>query len=333
MNQINKNIILFFLYFIILIVFSSFGFKVIGGNSWSWIDSIYMTIITLSSVGFSEVHPLNDDLRIWAMLVIFLGVIGVGILFSSLRDIFSHYKIYRRNRMISKIKKLKNHYIICGFGRMGAVIATELQIKKKKFVIIDNDSKKIEKIIENQMLYIKGDATLDSTLELAGINNASSVAVVLDTDQDNLFVALTIRSISPKIFLLSRCSNDDNRLKLIRSGANKVINPYVAGGHRMAEMLITPSIEDSISMTSPLGESVDFSIDEISIKNIIDIHNVSIQDSNIKINFSVSIVGVIKQSGETTINPTSDTILEKGDTILILGEKENISKFIRTYRL
>ena len=333
MNQINKNIILFFLYFIVLIVFSSTGFKIIGGISWSWIDSIYMTIITLSSVGFSEVHPLNDDLRIWAMFVIFLGVIGVGILFSSLRDIFTHYKVYRRNRMISKIKKLKNHYIICGFGRMGAVIANELQMKNQKFVIIDNNKEKIKKIIESKMMYVEGDVTLDETLEIAGIRNAASVAVVLDRDPDNLFVTLTIRSINPNIFLLSRCSNNNNKLKLIRSGANKVINPYVAGGHRMAEMLVSPSIADSIAMTSPSGDSVDFCIDEISIKEINEIHGISIGDSNIKTKFSVTIVGIINLSGKNIINPKSNTILENTDTILVLGEKENISNFKENYNL
>ena len=162
--------------------------------------------------------------------------------------------------MMNKIKNLKNHFIICGYGRMGAVIANELSEQNQTFIIIEQNDEKVEYIREAGMYFIHGDATLDDTLKSASVVDAKGIAVALNTDQDNLFVTMTIRTLNSKAFLLSRCANDQNKSKLLRSGANKVINPYITAGHRMAEMLLRPEIIDSVSVTTPGDQNLDLNL-------------------------------------------------------------------------
>ena len=181
--------------------------------------------------------------------------------------------------MMNKIKKLNNHFIICGYGRMGAIIAGELVEQNIPFIVIEKNEQKAEQIRELGMYCINGDATLDDTLVSASIENAKGIAVALNTDQDNLFVTMTIRSLNSDAFLLSRCAKNQNKSKLIRSGANKVINPYIAGGHRMVEMLLHPEITDSVSVTTPNNENLDLNIDEISISKIPSYIGKSIKDT------------------------------------------------------
>ena len=327
MWQINKYK-LYIAYFVLIVFFGSIGFYIIGGEEWSWLDSIYMTIITLFFVGFSEVHPLNDLGRIWAILVIIFGVAGIGMLFASMRDIIIYFNTYRRIIMMNKIKKLKNHFIICGYGRMGAVIASELVEQNIPFIIVEKNEEKVEEIRERGMYCIHGDAALDDTLVSASVENAKGIAVALNTDQDNLFVTMTIRSLNSKAFLLSRCAKDQNKSKLIRSGANKVINPYVAGGHRMVEMLLHPEITDSVSLTTPNNENLDINIDEISINKIPNYIGKSIKQTEIRDCYDLIIVCVIKDDKSTVVNPSSEYIIDQRDTIMVIGDKEKMDIFL-----
>tara|TARA_Y100000758_G_scaffold209158_1_gene149777 strand:- start:5548 stop:6546 length:999 start_codon:yes stop_codon:yes gene_type:complete len=326
MKRINKNI-LYIAYFVTIIIIGSIGFYIIGGNDWSWLDSIYMTIITLFFVGFSEVHPLTDLGRIWAIVVIVFGVAGIGMLFASMRDIIIYFNTYRRIIMMNKIKNLKNHFIICGYGRMGAVIANELSEQNQTFIIIEQNDEKVEYIRESGMYCIHGDATLDDTLKSASVVDAKGIAVALNTDQDNLFVTMTIRTLNSKAFLLSRCANDQNKSKLLRSGANKVINPYITGGHRMAEMLLRPEIIDSVSVTTPGDQNLDLNIDEISVSKTPSFIGKTIKQTNIRDNYDLMIVCIIKNDNSNIINPQSDHIIDKNDTIMVIGDKEKLDKF------
>ena len=180
------------------------------------------------------------------------------------------------------------------------------------------------------MFCINGDATLDETLISARVDNAIGIAVVLDTDQDNLFVTMTIRTMNSKAFLLSRCSQDHNKSKLIRSGADKVVNPYVAGGHRIAEMLLSPEIEDSVSLTTPTNTTLDLKIDELSLKKIEPYHGVMIKDSKMREDYGLIIIGIINNNGENLINPDPHMTLKSSDTILVTGTKEDLIRFKRT---
>ncbi len=314
-------------YFILLLTIGSAGFYFIGGEKWSLIDSLYMTVITLSTVGYGEVHKLDDLAKVWSILLIIFGVTGIGALLRTINEEFIQSKLFWNKKMIKNISKLKNHYIICGYGRMGAVIARELDDKNQKFLIIENNEQKVEIIRSKGMLCINGDATSDEILQNAQIDKAAGVAVVLDTDQENLFVTMTIKTTNPEIFLLSRCAKEYNESKLLRAGANKVINPYKAGGHRMAEMLSKPQVEDSISVVSPKHADLNLTLDEISLKKCKEYDNVTINDSKIRENYDVNIVGIIKDNGESIINPEPDTLLNTNDIILLIGDEDKMSVF------
>ena len=314
-------------YFILLLTIGSAGFYFIGGEKWSLIDSLYMTVITLSTVGYGEVHKLDDLAKVWSILLIIFGVTGIGALLRTINEEFIQSKLFWNKKMIKNISKLKNHYIICGYGRMGAVIARELDDKNQKFLIIENNEQKVEVIRSKGMLCINGDATSDEILQNAQIDKAAGVAVVLDTDQENLFVTMTIKTTNPDIFLLSRCAKEYNESKLLRAGANKVINPYKAGGHRMAEMLSKPQVEDSISVVSPKHADLNLTLDEISLKNCKEYDNVTINNSKIRENYDINIVGIIKDNGESIINPEPDTLLNTNDIILLIGDENKMSVF------
>ena len=315
------------LYFVALAVVGSIGFYIIGGDQWSWIDSLYMTIITLSTVGYGEVHTLTGAGKIWSILIIIFGVSGIGALIRTISEEFIQLELFRKNTMMKTISKLKNHYVICGYGRMGAVIAKELQEKNLEFVIIENNEQKVEIIRSKGMFCVNGDATSEETLQDARVDKAVGVAVVLDTDQDNLFVTMSMKTTNPDLFILSRCAKEDNQSKLIRAGANKVVNPYTAGGHRMAEILSKPQVEDSISVVSPKHSDLNLTLDEISLKDLNQYDGVLIKDSNIREEFDVMIVGIIKETGESIINPAPDTILSNKYTILLMGESDKMDRF------
>ena len=324
--MMNKKFLVI-IYFMFLLLFGSIGFYILGGEEWSWIDSIYMTVITLSTVGYGEVHPLTDAAKVLSILIIIFGVTGIGVLIRTFREEFIQIDQYRKNKIMKNISNLKNHFVICGYGRMGAVIAKELNEKNLDFVIVESNDQKADIIRAKGWFCVHGDATSEETLTSARVDQASGVAVVLDTDQDNLFVTMSMKTTNPELFILSRCSKEDNKSKLIRAGANKVVNPYTAGGHRMAEILSKPQVEDSILVLSPKHAKMNLTLDEISLKNLDRYDGILIKDSKIREDYDVTIIGIIRNTGESLINPEPDTILNTSDTILLIGEVSNMDRF------
>ncbi|MEE9573984.1 MAG: NAD-binding protein, partial [Candidatus Neomarinimicrobiota bacterium] len=236
----------------------------------------------------------------------------------------------RRQRVQNILKKLRNHYIIFGFGRMGAIIADELANKKVKYVVVENDDEKIIKLQEKGYQYFRGDATADETLEAVGVKHAKGIVVTLGTEQDNLFGTMSVRTLNQEAFLLSRCSYEDTRFKLIRAGANKVVNPYVAGGHKMAELLIEPSIEDAVSISTPQFD-IDFVVEEFNINDVPSLIGVLIVDSNIRKKYNLIIIGIKDKKGKFQLNPNMDYKLCKDEVIMLIGVKSNMKRFQREY--
>ena len=313
-------------YFTILISVGTMGFYVIGGDEWSLIDSFYMTIITITTVGFGEVHPLNDLGRLWTSFVIVFGVSGFLYMLSEIGAELVEFRVYKENQKKRKIRKMKNHYIICGYGRMGAVIARELHEKNYPFVVVELDKDKVDKISALGYQSILGDATIEKTLEEAGIHQAAGIVVCLNNDPDNLFVTLTARSLNHDAFLVSRCSQINNKPKLKQAGANKVVNPYTAGGHRMAELLISPELEDTVSLSLKQG-IVDLAIDEVNLTNLNSFHGVKIKDSKIREEFNLIIVGLVNGDGSYDINPDPELQLTADHIVMVMGQKRQLQQF------
>ncbi|SVA51195.1 uncharacterized protein METZ01_LOCUS104049, partial [marine metagenome] len=316
----------FLAYFAILITVGTLGFYFFGGSEWSLIDSFYMTIITLTTVGFGEVHPLDDLGRLWTSFVIIFGVSGFLYMISEFGAELIEFRVYQENQKKRKISKMKNHYIICGYGRMGAVIAKELHDKDYPFVIVELEQDKVDKITEIGYKSVLGDATIEKTLEEAGIHQAAGIVVCLNNDPDNLFVTLTARSLNHDAFLVSRCSQINNKPKLKQAGANKVVNPYTAGGHRMAELLISPELEDTVSLSLKQG-IVDLAIDEVNLTNLNSFHGVKIKDSKIREEFNLIIVGLVNGDGSYDINPDPELQLTADHIVMVMGQKRQLQQF------
>tara|TARA_B100001142_G_scaffold18260_2_gene16938 strand:- start:1662 stop:2660 length:999 start_codon:yes stop_codon:yes gene_type:complete len=318
----------FLIYFIALITIGSVGFYLIGGDEWSFIDSMYMTILTLSTVGFGEVHPLSEIGKLWAILLIIFGVSGFAYIVYELGSELIQLNTYRSRTMRKKISKLQSHYVICGYGRMGAIIASEFQKKNISFVIIEINDSKIIDIQENGYNHIHGDATLDETLINAGIIDSKGIVVVLDNDQDNLFVTMSARNLNQGSYIISRCSKQDTGNKLKRAGANKVVNPYITGGHRMAELLISPNIDDIVTIESPDNISVDFSIEEVSVKNFNILNNKTINELNIREKYNLAIVAIINKDRSKQLNPGPDVMLSSNQKVILIGTLDNLQSFL-----
>ena len=328
MAKIKTKFIL--LYFIVLITVGSFGFHLIDGEQWGFVDSIYMTIITLSTVGYGEVHTLTNLGKFWAILLIIFGVSGFAMFISQLGENLMELREIRRQRVQQILKKLRNHYIIFGYGRMGAIIADELASKRVKYVVVESDEEKIIGLQEKGYQYYRGDATTDETLEAIGVKYAKGIVVALGTEQDNLFVTMSVRTLNKNANLLSRCSNQDTEYKLKRAGADKVINPYVAGGHKMAELLIEPNIEDTVSISTPQFD-IDLVVEEININDIPSLIGVSIVDSNIRKKYNLIIIGIKDRKGKFELNPNMNVKLGKDQIIMLIGAKANMKEFQKKY--
>jgi len=328
MSKIKTKYIL--LYFIVLISVGSFGFVIIGGNQWGIIDSIYMTIITLSTVGYGEVHELTNLGKLWTILLIIFGVSGFALFISQLGENLMELREVRRQRVQQILKKLHNHYIIFGYGRMGAIIADELAKNKTKYVVVENDEEKVIALQEKGYQYYRGDATTDETLDAVGVKYAKGIVVTLGTEQDNLFVTMSVRTLNKDAFLLSRCSHKVCESKLKRAGANKVVNPYVAGGHRMTELLLEPNIEDAVSISTPQFD-IDLVVEEININEVPSLIGISIVDSNIRKKYNLIIIGIKDKKGKFELNPNMNVKLGKDQIIMLIGAKSNMKRFQKQY--
>jgi voltage-gated potassium channel len=286
-----------------------------------------MTIITLSTVGFGEVYSLSDLGKLWTVIVIIFGVSGFAAILYELGAELIQMNTYRSRTMRKKISKLKTHYIICGYGRMGAVIAGELYKKEIPFVIVEINESKINIIQDIGYMHIYGDATMDDILIEAGIEGCEGIVVVLENDQDNLFVTMSSRNLNKDAYIISRCAVHDTGKKLKRAGANKVVNPYITGGHRMAELLISPFVEDTVSLEIPNDMAIDFSLEEFAVEHLHELNGKSIAESKIRENYGLLIVGIASETSEAVLNPGSDYILSKEDKIMVIGSQDNLNIF------
>jgi voltage-gated potassium channel len=318
-----KNLRNAILVLLLIIVAGTSGFMIIEG--WNLPDSIYMTIITITTTGFEEVHQLSTEGEIFTLVllmisfgtVIYIGSTGVQILIES--------KFFRRKKMEKKIENLNDHYIVCGFGRMGTHICTDLTHASAPFVVIESNPDNTSKLDELEYLYDTGDASNDSTLLRAGIKRAKGLVVVLSSDAENVFTTLSAKSLNPNIFVVARAIEDNTESKLIKAGADRVVKPYELGGVRMAEILLRPGVMDFIDVVAG-NKKVDIQIEEITVKQGSSMHKKSLGELPLRSELNVIIVSIQNEEKEIFIyNPTSDTIIDEGNKLIAIGESANLN--------
>ncbi|MGO9378129.1 MAG: potassium channel family protein [Dissulfurispiraceae bacterium] len=302
----------------VVIAFGTAGYQLIEG--WNFLDALYMTIITLTTVGYREVHELSPRGMIFTMILLLLGVgtflnaLSTGakiIIEGKLQEMFG------RKRLEKKIKELKGHYIVCGYGRMGKIICRELKAKGVPFVAIERNGDFLHN--ENDLLGISGDATNDDILREAGIERAKGLISVLPDDALNLYVVLSARELKPDLHIVARAGEDGSENKLLRAGADKVVSPYQIGGLRIAHTVLRPAVVDFIEFATKAG-NIELQMEEVTIPVGSSMDGQSLDKCGIGRELGVIVVGIKNSNGEMRFNPTSRSTVKAGDTLIALGE-------------
>src|SRR6478672_2005336 len=253
---------------VVLMAFGTVGYRVIEGPSWSLLDALYMTAITLTTVGFQEVHPLSPQGRVFTIV---LCLVGVFMLFFTAIEIIRAavtgelQQAYGRHRMERSLAGLRDHFIVCGFGRMGQLVCQEFAAHKLPFVVVEHDDRRLESLQAAGVLYVHGDATSDEVLRRAGIDRAQALVTVVASDADNLYITLSARLLNDKLFIVARAEDRAADAKLRRAGANHVVSPYVIGGSRIAQAAIRPAVVDFIELATRTGH-LEMQIEEITLQ-------------------------------------------------------------------
>ncbi|MBI5483550.1 MAG: potassium channel protein [Deltaproteobacteria bacterium] len=311
---------------LMLVSVGTSGFMTI--ERWRFLDALYMTVITLGTVGFKEIHDLSDNGKIFTMTLIVVGVSVIGYIVGSLAQIMFEGQIQRimgRKKVEKMIDALHGHYIICGYGRIGSLICKEFKTNELPFVIVEKNVDAMEKLDEEGYLHMRGDATLDETLLKAGIKRAKGLISVVTSDTENVYITLTARGLNPDLYILARSGEEGSDIKLKRAGANKVVSPYIIGGSRMAQSVLRPNVVDFIEIATG-SEHMDLQMEEITIPDHSAFAGETLVSSGFRKEIGVIIVGIKKSHGKMVFNPHSQAKIEGGDTLIVLGEPQSIAK-------
>ncbi len=310
-----------------------------AGTAWFFLvedftvlDGLYMTVITVSTVGFREVHELDGSGRIFVVLLIISGLTVLTYTLGSLGRVIVEGSIQRyvgRKRMLHEIDKLRNHYIVCGHGRMGQILCEELTKEKVAFVVIEGDPASAEALIEKGYMVVQGDATEDESLRKAGVLLAKGLVAVVSSNVDNLYITLSARVMcredNPGLYILSRATDRQACEKIERAGADRVVSPYVIGGMRIVQALLRPTVSDFLEIATR-SSGLDLMFEELVIGGNSALDGVALKDSGIRKSYDVVVIAIKKRSGDMVFNPGPEAILHNGDMLVTLGDKAQLDR-------
>ena len=311
---------------LLTLAFGTIGYYTV--EEMSLFEAFYMTVITISTVGFSELIPLSVYGRIITILIISTGItIGAYTIGMLLRMFVEGElsKTFGRRKLEKNISALKGHFIICGFGRIGTIICEELSSENIPFVVIEEDPGKNEQLENEHYLYINMDATSEEALQKAGIINAKGIVTAVGSDANNVFITLTAKGLRPDIFVLARASDVKNEAKLVKAGASRVVSPYLLGGRRMAEVLKRPTVVDFIDIAMA-NNHLGLMMEEALIGSDSNLIGKNLIDSHLRQDYGVIIVAIKRSSGEMVFNPMPSETIGSGDVIVVIGKKEDLGR-------
>lgn len=324
LRDLQIKLLMAFAMLVFVISLGTGGYMILEG--WNFLDSLYMTVITLASVGFKEVHDLSERGVVFTIVLIVIGVGTVAYVLSAAARVILEgelQQIFGRKRLEKRLRELKNHFIICGYGRMGKIICRELKADGIAFVAIEKNA---ESMPEDESLFtIEGDATRDDLLRECGIERARGLISVLPTDAENLYVVLSARELNPGLFIVARAGEEGSEKKLLRAGANKVVSPYHIGGLRIAQTVLRPAVVDFIEFATKSG-NIALQMEEVIILEGSAISGMSLDQCGFGRELGVIIVAIKRSSGEMEFNPTFRSIITTGDTLIALGEIPRLKK-------
>ena len=315
-----------------VVVAGTVGYHTLEG--YTWLEALYMTTITLSTVGFREVRPLSPTGQIFTILLL-AG--GLGVVFYTAVTVVEKVvegefqQFFGRRRMQKKIGALSGHYLVCGFGRIGEVVCRELASKPVPFVVLEQDEERAREAEAAQYLVLQGDATDEKTLVAAGVTQAKGLFAALATDAGNVFVTLTAKELNPALFVVARAETERSERTLLRSGADKVISPYAMGGHRMAQAALRPAVVDIIDLATHY-QSLELQLEEISVPVTSPCNGVTLRDSGLWEQPGAIVVAIKRASGKMFFHPSPDERIEAGDSLVALAEAPHLKEIEQRVR-
>ncbi|HZQ52844.1 MAG TPA: NAD-binding protein [Bryobacteraceae bacterium] len=305
------------------------GFHVVDG--YSFFDAFYMTLTTITTVGYQELHPLSPSGRVFnSFLILFgvssmffaIGVITQTIIELQLQDIFGKR---RRRRMIAQ---LNDHFIVCGFGRVGRNASYELQREKVPFVVVDRNPDRVQRAADANMMVIAADASRDETLREAGVMRAKGLIAALPSDAENTFIILSAKTLNPKLNVVTRASEEEAEKKLRRAGADTVLTPYTMAGHRLAHAAIRPHVVEFLDFAIT-GPNAGILMEQVRVGSNAEFASELVRDTQAGRDLGVILVAIRKASGDMLFRPTPETPVSAGDVLIVLGEQPNLRNLER----
>lgn len=322
-SKLQKAIILL----VSLITIGVIGYMMFSG--YSFVDAIYMTVITISTVGFSEVHPLNDGEKVFTIFLITTSIVIFGYTVSAFTEYIVSGQLFKQlklKKVQKTIEQLHDHTIICGFGRNGKQAMLKLKSYNEQFVVIEKDEEPVNGEEGKDFLCVHGDATTDEVLLKAGIKNAKNLITALPSDADNLFVVLSASQLNSECKIISRASDESSYAKLKIAGAENVIMPDKLGGDHMASLVVTPDVIDFVDRLAIGGETTT-NLKEISVDDLPEKYaRKTILDLDLRKKTGCTVIGYKTPDKDYVINPEASTILQKGSSLIVLGRSEQINK-------
>ena len=326
LNRIKLGIVVL----LTIILSATLGLMYLEG--WDFFTALYVTVITLSTVGYGDITPTTLWGKVFTLFYIVCGVGAMAYTFASISGFIIEgelKKILRLKKMESKLKSIKNHYIICGFGKIGKVVAEKFENAGVPYVVIDIDEKKLTREAENykNLLYVVGDATLDEVLIKAGVERAKGLIATVKSDAENLFVTISARGLNPNLYIIAKAEVETTIDKLLKAGADRVVSPYHIGGMRIAEMALRPEILDFVSTL--MDETHDMEIGRFTVHPESEVVGKTLYESRIRQRSGATILAIIKDGDNVIINPEPDVVLEAYNVVYAFGTKEHLEKLKR----
>jgi voltage-gated potassium channel len=311
---------------ILILAFGTIGYMTIEG--WPFIDALYMTVITISTVGFKEVNQVGAAGRVFTIILVFSGVGFTLYVAAAIVQFMVEGRIriiMGRRRLDKKIERLKNHYIICGYGRIGRVLCRHLRRANIDVAVVEKDPELIPVMDADGVLYIAGDAADENNLMKAGIERAKAVVAALATDTDNVFLVLTARQLAPELLIMARSSQDTAKIKLPAAGADFVESPYEMGAVSMAHRIIRPTVTSFLNLAFA-HKRRDIQMEEIPVSPSSEMANVQLKDSGIRQKYNLIIIAIMKPDGNMLFNPSFEAVITPNDTVIAVGEADNLQQ-------
>lgn len=306
-----------------LIMLGTLGYMVI--ERWPFLSALYMTVITISTVGYGVPHPLSAAGQVFTIVLILAGVSTVfAVVFWTIGNAIEvaasekmQYLFWRR-KMEKTVKSIEDHYIICGYGRMGQAIAGEFRVRNVPYVVIESNPEQLPRLFAQKVMFIEGDATDENVLIAAGVERAKGLIAVAPSDADNTFIVLTARGINPNLFIVARSIKMEDEAKLRRAGADKVMSPYIQGGRRMAWAVLQPNVVDFLESAID-SERLYLELGEVTVSATSEFVDKTIRESHIREKSGATIVGLRTMTGALISSPSPDVIIHEGDILVAVG--------------